>query len=975
MQRCTTSITRIVIMSVFGLCALSIGQSATSQMVTGAAMDGFDKAFQLSGKDVMVQETDFTVSGKPSANVIWPGQAAAITFHIKSDRPYSGNVRFETIQYGTSALPNDIWKPHVFAIKQIGEVSAQVDITASGKFVTITPPVANAYGGYAIVLDVPGRGRYFGATLIRSVSPETGRVYMPTYALDLGWPFEMSPRVFNAFKKMGIKGARVEGGYNTISDAHPDWAMENDVTLMLCVGCGNTPASWQPTGRGRPYLTADGALKNGEKEDLAWLPQYDPQIKAYLKGVVEKYGWPRGPVNAVELWNEPWEGVSISGWGADMLRYRQLYHMMADAVLEARKEAGVKVMIGGTCSSTNTRDKLFCDGKLEFLPILDFVSIHYQALAADPALEHLWMSRTGEYGRVKVWDTESWVGNSDDRVAAIIASMRSMGQDRTAGIFYGNVNSSQKPVIDGKEYAVCQVWSPGAAVAAVNKMIGQRAFKEILFKNGLPWVYVFDGLPGKSGSAANPEDATMVIVGDLGKSYERGRCLFRSVGIAPEAHMELTDAGFVNYDFYGNPLPSHNGKISIPINGLGYYLRTNGKPGSFAKLRHAVETARIVGVEPVEIVAKDMTSAVSSHPAVRIQLTNVLNRPVTGTLSVQLAGYSLNRASESVRLAPHETRECEFTVRNAAANPENNYPLLAKFTSEGASPVQHSEVIHVNLIAHRTIAAIDGNLEHWKGVIPQKSAHSVDYSMSEKAYLPFKDWTRQPETGPVTAYLAYDDHYFYFAASVPAIKQTIRYGSRDDDSYFYPAVSQDKDKPLTWPEGVRRYSYRKDPDLPGGHNIQIAFNVVSEDHKIDMWPFPAGTEPHYCSYHDTDYEFALNPCVDGGAEIFCLNRIGAPRKNFYPRQPKAPTDGGPLEASAKLAFTDHTLECAIPWTEMPEVWDAIKHGKTVKFTFRSNEGSAMELAAGRSISKINPMSMHPDWSTHWANELEFGAEK
>ena len=42
------------------------------------------------------------------------------------------------------------------------------------------------------------------------------------------------------------------------------------------------------------------------------------------------------------------------------------------------------MLIGGACSPANTRDKLFCDGKKTFLPWLDFVSIHYQPLAADP---------------------------------------------------------------------------------------------------------------------------------------------------------------------------------------------------------------------------------------------------------------------------------------------------------------------------------------------------------------------------------------------------------------------------------------------------------------------------------------------------------------------------------------------------------------------------------------------------------------
>jgi hypothetical protein len=35
----------------------------------------------------------------------------------------------------------------------------------------------------------------------------------------------------------------------------------------------------------------------------------------------------------------------------------------------------------------------------------------------------------------------------------------------------------------------------------------------------------------------------------------------------------------------------------------------------------------------------------------------------------------------------------------------------------------------------------------------------------------------------------------------------------------------------------------------------------------------------------------------------------------------------------------------------------------------------MELAAGRSVSKDNPLTFHNDWATHWANELEFGVEK
>jgi hypothetical protein len=491
-------------------------------------------------------------------------------------------------------------------------------------------------------------------------------------------------------------------------------------------------------------------------------------------------------------------------------------------------------MIGGTCSSTNTRDKLFCDGTEDFLNILDFVSIHYQSLAADPALQRDWMNRTGDYGRVRVWDTESWIANTDDRVAAVIASMRSMGQDRTAGVYYVFVNDSQNPVIEGQHYQICQVWAPGAAIAATNQFIGQREFKQILFKNGLPWVFEFNGLPGQPGKRegdSNPDDSTIVIVGDLTQTYEPGKCLYRSVAIKPDAKLEIPDGNgtFILYDFYGNPVPSKNGTITVPVNGLGYFLRTNGSPGSFAKLEAAVKTANLSGIDPVEIVARDMTAPLSTQPAIRIALTNVLNRPITGQVTASISGLTLAPADQAVSLDPNETREFSFMVQDGQPTADNNYPLQATFTGADGT-VAHSEVVHVNYISKRTID-VSADLSQWDGAIPQTMAGAVGASMTEKAYLPFKDFGKDAAAGKVKAYLGYDDRFFYFAAQVPLVKPTIRFATRDDDSYFYPDTVTDKGEELTWPAGLRHYTYRKNYDLPAGHNVQIAFNVIPEDQK------------------------------------------------------------------------------------------------------------------------------------------------
>lgn len=964
------------------LLALFAGVGARAQMITGSAMEDFGKTFNLSAKGWKAQQIGCSLG----ANVLWPGEEVTFAFFIKPAQPYKGTIKADVIRYGTRGKPGDWWKPIVFKIDDTSSSSVEVDLPAEGGSIEVHPKIGDAFGGYAAILDMGDLGRAFGCTCVRVPAPESGRERLPTYAMDLGWPHEMSPQVFNVFKRLGVKGARAEGGYNTITDAHIDWAMENDITLMLTVGCGNTPQEQQPLGRGRPWLKPDNTCIEGIKEDLAWLPSFDPEFKRYLKDVVSKYGWPKGPVNAVELWNEPWEGVSISGWGADIPRFRELYKVMAEAVLEARKEAGVKVLIGGACSSANTRDKLFCDGIDTFLPWLDFVSIHYQPLSADPVLEPKWMNRKGEYGRVRVWDTESWVANSDDRVAAVIASMRAMGQDRTAGIYAGNVFTSEKHRVSGREHAVAQVWAPGAAVAACQHFIGQREFKEILFKNSLPWVFVFDGLRqtvgGEPIGPANPEDGTVVITGDLSASYDKNRTLFRSVVLAKDARMELPAEGgkFILYDFYANPVAAESGTIVVPLNNLGYFLRTDGSRGSFAALLKAITKARILKVEPVEIVASDLTAPVSARPKLKLRISDVLNRPVKGRLTVKIERLTVEPEEQPLSLRGQESKEVVVAVTGGQSSPNNNYKLLAAFDGGEDGVAKHAELMHVNCIARRTIA-IGGDLKDWQGVIPQTAAQRVGASETEKAYLPFKDWDRQGGGGAVTAWIAYDDRFFYFAAKVPRMDGLPRFETRADDDYFYPDKVISKGKELTWPADVRHYSYRKDFEVPSGngkHNVQIAFNVIPPEKK-DHLQYPPGTMPRFCAYFDTDYEFALNRVGDqygGGTEIFCLQRPGMVRKHFFPRQPRAAVDGGPVKGDAKLVVKDNVVECAIPWTEMPEVKRRVDAGQTIKFSFRVNNGEgAFELAVGRSVSKDNCFAFHNDWSTHWANELEFGFEK
>jgi len=197
--------------------------------------------------------------------------------------------------------------------------------------------------------------------------------------------------------------------------------------------------------------------------------------------------------------------------------------------------------------------------------------------------------------------------------------------------------------------------------------------------------------------------------------------------------------------------------------------------------------------------------------------------------------------------------------------------------------------------------------------------------------------------------------------------------------------------PLVWPAGVRHYSYRKDPVLPDNSsglgkaydNVQIAFNAIpiGED---GYGAFPKGTMPKYIGYKCTDYEYALNqvaPEYGGGTEIWRLLVPDMPRKHFFPRQPKSPFDGAVKDGKLAITHEGNTriTECAIPWSEIPDVKKALDAGQTIKFSFRANDdgnmGNCLELARERSVSKRNSRAFHADWKEHWANEVEFGFEK
>jgi hypothetical protein len=163
------------------------GARLHAQMVTGAKMPGYATAFGLTAAehatDYTVQEIAVkTVSGT-MANVLLPHEAATFTFRFvnKTKLPIHATAVFHAINYQTRTPVGDVWTPHVTKLAEGPDTPVEVSLAASGfQDVSITPAIGERFGGYALIAEVPGHGRAFAAALVRSISPDTGRVQYPT---------------------------------------------------------------------------------------------------------------------------------------------------------------------------------------------------------------------------------------------------------------------------------------------------------------------------------------------------------------------------------------------------------------------------------------------------------------------------------------------------------------------------------------------------------------------------------------------------------------------------------------------------------------------------------------------------------------------------------------------------------------------------------------------------------------------------
>lgn len=339
-----------------------------------------------------------------------------------------------------------------------------------------------------------------------------------------------------------------------------------------------------------------------------------------------------------------------------------------------------------------------------------------------------------------------------------------------------------------------------AEAAIFRRFVGERRFRALLFPNGLPYVYVFAGTKG-------PEDGAVVVAGDLGPELgyrnlrlgsvrgrdemERRAALIARLNLLPPeigdradiqrqreeieaklakrgplagASMTLAVGPYALFGPDGKPVPPAGGKLVVPLTDRRCYLCGDGRPGSFAKLLAALRASRIEGYEPLAKRVYDPTTPIGAGTIIPVELTNVLNRPVTGALEVSVEELRVE-APARLAFAPHETKRVPVRITAGSPTAGNTYRLRLAFDAGRDGKAALDEEIHADVISRRTIA-VDGKLDDWQGALPQPllAADAEVPDVEETAWEADRTFDRSVHGGAAIAYLAYDANNLYFAA-------------------------------------------------------------------------------------------------------------------------------------------------------------------------------------------------------------------
>lgn len=506
----------------------------------------------------------------------------------------------------------------------------------------------------------------------------------------------------------------------------------------------------------------------------------DPELTQWFANFARRH-WTGGESGlwAIEHWNEPWEPDSISGWNGDSLRYRQILKCLHDGV----KSVDKRIKVAAACSVMNTEDKLLSGVSRDHIRMVDLMTDHYVSVWA------AYGARVAEQHGIVSGETETWGAHSQVLAVQFMTQFLANGQkfinpctDDMIWSYAPGSEDRDLPVGQNPKEQRTGVITPTpvlAALAVWNALIQDRPFKRMASPTQLPHLFQF-------GTDA---DARLVL---YGKPTSTGSGRLRDypwwqVLQGPNGAIDIADPGKVIEvrDLNGNPVPrAADGGYTLTLDTSAFYLWSS--QGAQVVIA-AVRTGTISGLQAVHLApgGLDRLPAANAPAALPVMVKNVLNRPVSGKLTVTALSDAAYTAEVPVQLTAGGQTEVRVPVTVPA---DGGLPLRFVFTpaEEGLAPSSWTEVVHALVISHGRATAT--TWEALPGATVLRLQGRVSANEIEAIWLPFVK--REAATLPArhgTFKLVWDERFLHVSATVDAvgIRSRPRLATRDDRRYFW----------------------------------------------------------------------------------------------------------------------------------------------------------------------------------------------
>lgn len=225
------------------------------------------------------------------------------------------------------------------------------------------------------------------------------------------------------------------------------------------------------------------------------------------------------------------------------------------------------------------------------------------------------------------------------------------------------------------------------------------------------------------------------------------------------------------YDMTGREIRSGARSLVVPLAAAPVYIV--GERPSVIELRARLASAVMENITPLNLYVMPLAGPADEVRTVTVRVENQLNRPVSGTLNLKVAGAA---AASSAPLSIQAGRLADVAVPwpATAVSPLNQYDVTVTAALDAGDklrPVSHRQLIQTARIAKRSIA-VDGKLDDWKGVVPvvvDSRLLNKDVDLTMYLLNPGMDRPTgaDDETRIVArVFTAYDDRNVYVAAEV-----------------------------------------------------------------------------------------------------------------------------------------------------------------------------------------------------------------